>query len=175
MTQILLSNSLLNILDVPKGSQIKQVQTSKLILYIICLPQPAPPPPKKKPALRPVILSVNEHHPLRCPNQKPGNSVIPASCFSWSQSPSPGDSTLHFLCSFCCLMDHVLIISSPHCSEWKSQSHVQLFAALQTPLSMGFSRQSSQPRDWTWVSCVAGRFFTIWATREALPILQTVT
>ena len=26
---------------------------------------------------------------------------------------------------------------------------------------------SSQPRDWTQVSCIAGRFFTIWATREA--------
>ena len=27
---------------------------------------------------------------------------------------------------------------------------------------------SSQPREWTWVSCIAGGFFTIWATREAL-------
>ena len=25
---------------------------------------------------------------------------------------------------------------------------------------------SSQPRDWTWVSCIVGRRFTIWATRE---------
>ena len=24
-----------------------------------------------------------------------------------------------------------------------------------------------RPRDWIWVSCVAGRFFTFWATREA--------
>ena len=30
-----------------------------------------------------------------------------------------------------------------------------------------FSRGSSQPRDWTQVSCTAGRFFTDWATREA--------
>ena len=30
------------------------------------------------------------------------------------------------------------------------------------------SRGSSQPRDWTWVSCIAGRFFTISATKEAL-------
>ena len=30
-----------------------------------------------------------------------------------------------------------------------------------------FSRRSSQPRDWTQVSCIAGKFFTIWATREA--------
>ena len=30
-----------------------------------------------------------------------------------------------------------------------------------------FSRGSSQPRDRTQVSCIAGRFFTSWATREA--------
>ena len=30
-----------------------------------------------------------------------------------------------------------------------------------------FSRGSSQPRDWTQVSCIAGRFFTSWAPREA--------
>ena len=30
-----------------------------------------------------------------------------------------------------------------------------------------FSRRSCQPRDWTQVSCIAGKFFTIWATREA--------
>ena len=29
------------------------------------------------------------------------------------------------------------------------------------------SRGSSQPRDQTWVSCIAGEFFTIWASREA--------
>ena len=29
-----------------------------------------------------------------------------------------------------------------------------------------FSRGSSQPRDWTQVSCIAGRFFTIWSTKE---------
>ena len=30
-----------------------------------------------------------------------------------------------------------------------------------------FSRGSSQPRNWTGVSCIAGGFFTLWATREA--------
>ena len=52
-------------------------------------------------------------------------------------------------------------------------SHVRIFVAHQTPLSMGFSRQeylsglpcptswgSSQPREWTCTSCIAGRFFT---------------
>ena len=50
--------------------------------------------------------------------------------------------------------------------------------AHQAPLSMGFSRQeywvdisfsrgSYHPRDRTWVSHIAGRFFFIWATRKA--------
>ena len=30
-----------------------------------------------------------------------------------------------------------------------------------------FSSRSSQPRNWTGVSCIAGRFFTNWAIREA--------
>ena len=30
-----------------------------------------------------------------------------------------------------------------------------------------FSRGSSEPRDWTQVSYIAGRFFTIWATGES--------
>ena len=34
-----------------------------------------------------------------------------------------------------------------------------------------FSGGSSRSRDWTWVSCITGRFFTIWATREALLFL----
>ena len=53
-------------------------------------------------------------------------------------------------------------------------------AARQAPLSMGilqarilewvaipFSRGSSQPREWTQVSHIAGRFFTFWDAREA--------
>ena len=31
-------------------------------------------------------------------------------------------------------------------------------------VAIPFSRGSS--RDWTWVSCIAGRFFNVWATRE---------
>ena len=31
-------------------------------------------------------------------------------------------------------------------------------------IAISFSRGSSQPRDQNWVSCIAGRFFTIWAT-----------
>ena len=34
-------------------------------------------------------------------------------------------------------------------------------------VAISFSRGSSWPRDWTQVSCIAGRCFTLWATREA--------
>ena len=34
-----------------------------------------------------------------------------------------------------------------------------------------FSRGSFQPRSWTGISCIAGGFFTSWATREALVYL----
>ena len=52
-----------------------------------------------------------------------------------------------------------------------SLSHVQLFAipwtvAGQAPLSMDFSRKSSQPRNQTQISSIAGGFFTVWATRK---------
>ena len=33
-------------------------------------------------------------------------------------------------------------------------------------VAISYSRGSSHPRDQTWVSCIVGRFFTNWATRE---------
>ena len=70
-------------------------------------------------------------------------------------------------------------------------SHVQLSVtpwtmAHRAPLSTGFSRQeywSGLPsllleifltRDWTCVSCIAGRFFAIWATTYMPSILQNL-
>ena len=41
-------------------------------------------------------------------------------------------------------------------------------------VAISFSRGSSQPRDWTEVSCLAGRRLTLWATREAQYILSHV-
>ena len=34
-------------------------------------------------------------------------------------------------------------------------------------VAIPFSRVASWPRDWTQISCIAGKFFTLWATREA--------
>ena len=36
---------------------------------------------------------------------------------------------------------------------------------------ISFSRRSSQTRDWTWVSRITDRCFTVWATREEVIIL----
>ena len=33
-------------------------------------------------------------------------------------------------------------------------------------VAISFSGRSSRPRDWTWVSCIAGRLFTVWATKR---------
>ena len=41
-----------------------------------------------------------------------------------------------------------------------------LQARLLEQFAIPFSRASSRPRDQTQVSCIAGRLFTIWATRE---------
>ena len=41
-----------------------------------------------------------------------------------------------------------------------------LQARLLEKVAISSSRGSSPPRGWTWVSCIEGRFFTVWATRE---------
>ena len=48
-----------------------------------------------------------------------------------------------------------------------SSVHGILWARMLEWVAIPFSRGSSRPRDQTQVSCIAGRFPTIWATREA--------
>ena len=58
------------------------------------------------------------------------------------------------------------------CSPPDSSVHGIFQANIPRILEQGaisFSRGSCQPRDQTWVSLITGIFFTIWATREALP------
>ena len=42
-------------------------------------------------------------------------------------------------------------------------------------VAISFSRGSSQPRHRTQVSCIAGRFFTIWATRKAPSLVHMLS
>ena len=49
-----------------------------------------------------------------------------------------------------------------------SSAHGNLQTRMLEWVAIPFSRRSSWPRDRTQVSCIAGRFFTIWATRKVL-------
>ena len=53
------------------------------------------------------------------------------------------------------------------CSLPVSSVHGILQARILEGVTIIFSRGSSWPRDRTQVSCIAGRFFAVWATREA--------
>ena len=53
------------------------------------------------------------------------------------------------------------------CSPPSSSVHGILQARILEWVAISFSRGSSQPRDQTQVSCIAGRHFNLWATREA--------
>ena len=53
------------------------------------------------------------------------------------------------------------------CSLPGSYVHGIFQASVLEWVAISFSRGFSQPRDRTWVSCIAGRHFTVWATREA--------
>ena len=53
------------------------------------------------------------------------------------------------------------------CDPMDYTVHGILQAGILEWVAFPFSRGSSQPRDWTQVFCIAGGFFTIWATREA--------
>ena len=59
------------------------------------------------------------------------------------------------------------------CSLPGSSVHGILQAEILEWVTISFSTGSSWPRDQTWVSCIAGRFFTIWAIREALTMWIT--
>jgi len=49
-----------------------------------------------------------------------------------------------------------------------SSVHGILQARILEWVAIPFSRRSSPPRNQPWVSCIAGRFFTVCHTREAL-------
>ena len=68
------------------------------------------------------------------------------------------------------VVSHSVVSNSLDPMDWSlpgSSVHGISQATLLEWVAIPFSRGSSQPRDQTQVSCIAGRFFTIWATREA--------
>ena len=75
----------------------------------------------------------------------------------------------------CYSLSHVqLFADSIDCSLPDSSVHGILQTIIMEWIAIPFSRGSSQPRDWIWVSCIAGRLFTIWAIRDILIICKAI-
>ena len=62
---------------------------------------------------------------------------------------------------------HVQFFNPMACSPPGSSVHGIFQARILEWVAISFSRESSQPRDQTWVFCIVGGFFTHWATRKA--------
>ena len=74
----------------------------------------------------------------------------------------------HMVCTILCLS--CLPLCNPmDCSPWDSSVHGILQARILEWVAIPFSRGSSQPKNWTQVSCIAGRFFTVWANSVWFP------
>ena len=80
---------------------------------------------------------------------------------------------LHDLCYFlkmylcvisCSVVSNSLLLED--CRLPGSSVHGILQARILEWVAIPFSRGSSWPRDQTWIFCISGGFFTVWATRE---------
>ena len=84
--------------------------------------------------------------------------VVMYGCESWTIKKAEWVKVTQSCPTLCDPMD---------CSQPGSSVHGILQARILEWVASLFSRGSSQPRDRTQVCHIAGRFFTIWATREA--------
>ena len=104
-------------------------------------------------------VSILPQTPL--PSRLPCNTAQTSMCYT--VGPGWLSMTLYFLFKQSC----VWLCNPMDCSLPVFSSHEILQARIPEWIANSFSRASSGPRDWTRVSCIAGRFFTTWATREA--------
>ena len=64
-------------------------------------------------------------------------------------------------------LSHVRLFATPWTvAQYRLSVPGVLQARILERVTISFSGGSSRPRNQTWVSCVAGRFFTVWAARE---------
>ena len=78
---------------------------------------------------------------------------------NWKQCRTAGESEVSQSCQTLC--------NPMDCSLSGSSVYGIFQARVLEWIAISFSRGSSRPRNQTQVSCIAGRCFTIWATREA--------
>ena len=114
---------------------------------------------------------VFEHH-MKLPNSVLWwKSVYHSKCYQMQIKDNSARVTCVCVCVF--MLSYSVVSNSLwplDCSLPGSFVHVILQARVPECVAILFSRESSWPRDQTWVSCIAGGFFTVWATREALRV-----
>ena len=82
-----------------------------------------------------------------------------------------------YVCMCVCVLEKekvkvlVILLCPPLCDPMDySPPGSSVHGILQTRIlewvAISFTRRSSWPRDWTQLSCIAGRLFTVWTTRE---------
>ena len=65
-------------------------------------------------------------------------------------------------------ISHVRLCDPKDCSPPSSSVHGILQARILEWVTISFSRGSSQPRDWTWLSLIAGRLFINWDSKNKI-------
>ena len=85
----------------------------------------------------------------------------------------PGSPKLYMKVKVLFLQSCPILCDPMNCSFPGSSVHGILQARILEWVAIPFSRGSSHPREQTWVPCIAGRFFTVWATREAQTVYKT--
>ena len=65
-------------------------------------------------------------------------------------------------------LGHVWLFAIPWIAAHQAYVHGILLTKILEWVVISYSRGSSGPRDRTWISSIAGRFFTVWFTREAI-------
>ena len=93
--------------------------------------------------------------------------------FKRSPGPAAAVSPENFMCMLVAQSCPTLF-NPMDCSLLGSSVHGILQARILQWVAILFSRGASQPKDWNCISCIAGGFFTIWATREAWELPRTV-
>ena len=94
---------------------------------------------------------------------------VTQSCLTLCDPNSPGQNTG---VGSCFLLQGIFPTQGsnpglPHCSQILYQLSHQGSLRIMAWVAYPFSSGSSRPRNWTGVFCIAGRFFTCWATGEA--------
>ena len=88
-------------------------------------------------------------------------TVCIAPLFAWSFSLKSSEVKSSEVAQSC------LTLCDPvDCSPPGSSVHEIFQARILEWVAISFARGSSQPRDWTWVSLIAGRRFILWATKD---------